>query len=189
MAGTPQTVEVGSREEWRKWLEAHHHHKEGILLVVYRKGSSERYIPYEEIVEEALCYGWIDSTRRKLDDDRTTLLVTPRKPNSGWSRVNKERVERLIATGRMTPAGIAVIERAKANGSWARFDDAAALRMPEDLSTALATEPAAEANFNAFPPSSRRVMLQWVYDAKRPETRSARVREIVEKASRGERAR
>lgn len=189
MPRTPEMVEVGSREEWRAWLAEHHQQKEGILLVTYRKGTSERYIPYEEIVEEALCFGWIDSTRRKLDDERTTLLVTPRKPNSGWSQVNKERVERLIEAGRMTPMGLAVIERAKANDSWTRFDEAAALKVPEDLSGALASQPAAEANFNAFPPLSRREMLQWVFDAKRPETRSARVREIVEKAAKGERAR
>lgn len=189
MATSPEIVEVHDRDEWREWLQANHQQSESILLVTYRQDAGERYIPYEAIVEEALCFGWIDSTRRPLHDGRSTLLLTPRKPGSGWSQANKNRVERLVAAGKIAPAGMAKINQAKQDGSWSRNDDAEALVIPDDLARALADHPEARQHFDAFPPSSRRVMLQWVYDARRPETRARRIEEIATKAARNERAR
>jgi uncharacterized protein YdeI (YjbR/CyaY-like superfamily) len=110
-------VEVESREELRRWLEANHETSPGIWLVTYKKGDP-RYLPYEHVVEEALCFGWIDSKARRVDDRRTSIVLTPRKPRSNWSAPNRARVERLLAAGLMTPAGVAAIERAKADGTW-----------------------------------------------------------------------
>jgi uncharacterized protein YdeI (YjbR/CyaY-like superfamily) len=183
-----QHIEIHSREQWRSWLEAHHTQKESIWVVAYRQAGGSRYVPYEAIAEEALCFGWIDGTRYKHDELRYKLLVAPRKKGSGWSRINKERVERLISTGQMRPAGLAMIERARADGSWSRFDDVDALIVPPDLSRALAAYPDATDNFSAFPPSSQRLILQWIADAKRPETRARRIEETARLADRNERA-
>jgi uncharacterized protein YdeI (YjbR/CyaY-like superfamily) len=111
-------VEVPSREALRRWLEANHESSAGIWLVTYKKGDP-RYLPYNDVVEEALCFGWIDSKARGLDERRTQLTLTPRRPGSNWSDPNKERVERLLALGLMAPAGLAAIERAKEDGTWA----------------------------------------------------------------------
>jgi uncharacterized protein YdeI (YjbR/CyaY-like superfamily) len=178
-----KVVEVANLDEWRAWLEAHHEQQESVLLVTYRKGTSDRYIPTPEIVEEALCFGWIDSTRRKIDDNRSTLLISPRRPRSGWSAINKARVERLIAEGRMTSAGMAKIEQARADGSWTRFDDLDEESLPSDLATALASSSVAGQNFDAFPPSYRRMVIGWVRDAKRQETRERRIERIVSAAA------
>ncbi len=110
-------VEVASREELRRWLERHHEASSGIWLVTYKKGDP-RYLPYEHIVEEALCFGWIDSKARRIDERRTSIVLTPRKPRSNWSAPNRERVERLLAADLMAPAGLAAIERAKDDGTW-----------------------------------------------------------------------
>jgi uncharacterized protein YdeI (YjbR/CyaY-like superfamily) len=182
-----EIIDVASREEWRAWLEAHHEQQESILLVTWRKGTSPRYIPTPEIVEEALCFGWIDSTRRKLDEDRSTLLISPRRPRSGWSAINKARVEKLIAEGKMTPAGMAKIEQAKADGSWTRLDDLDDETLPDDLELSLMSTPDALRHFEAFPPSYRRMAIGWVRDAKRPETRERRIARIVSAAARNER--
>lgn len=185
--GEREIVEVRSREEWRAWLEAHHEQRESILLVTHRKGTSEHYIPYPEIVEEALCFGWIDSTKRRIDDTRSTLLISPRRPRSGWSAVNKARVQKLIAEGRMNPAGMAKIEQAKEDGSWTRLDETEANIMPEELAQALERDRDALANFAAFSPSYRRIMFGWVREAKRAETRERRINRIVAAAARNER--
>ena len=110
-------VEVESREELRRWLERHHETSSGIWLVTYKK-ADPRYLPYEHVVEEALCFGWIDSKARGVDERRTSIVLTPRKPRSNWSGPNRERVERLLAAGLIAPAGLAAIERAKADGTW-----------------------------------------------------------------------
>jgi uncharacterized protein YdeI (YjbR/CyaY-like superfamily) len=139
-------------------------------------------------VEEALCFGWIDSKGRRLDERRTMLLMTPRKPGSGWSRPNKERLERLFAAGVMEPAGIAVVEAAKADGSWTALDDIESLVEPDDLRAALDTAPAARTSWDGFPRSVKRATLEWIAGAKRPQTRAKRVEETVRLAARGERA-
>lgn len=158
------------------------------MLIVHKRSGGERFVPHEELVEEALCFGWIDGTRRAYDDDRILQLFAPRRRSSSWSRVNKERVEHLIAEGRMTDAGMVVIDRAIRDGSWTRFDDAENLVIPEDLRAAFGRHPGSEANFNAFPPSSRKLILHWIIEAKRAETRAKRIEETASMAARNERA-
>lgn len=181
-------VQVESREEWRAWLEKEHDSAESIWLVTFKKASGKPHVPYDAVVEEALCFGWIDGLPRKLDDERSMLLVSPRKPGSAWSKANKERVERMTAVGKMHPAGLRKIEQSKADGSWTFLDDVEALIVPDDLAAALAEHENAEENFAAFPPSSKRGILEWIKQAKRAETRSKRIRETAELASRNIRA-
>ncbi len=178
-------VHVLDRAEWRAWLEQHHATSTGCWLVGATKASGLPAIPYEDSIEEALCFGWIDSHIRKYDGDRSILLHTPRKPRSVWSRPNKERVERLIAAGRMEPAGLAAIESAKANGMWTVLDSAEAGEVPDDLAAALQAEPGARAAFDGFAPSARKAILGWIAMAKRPETRARRIQESARLAAQG----
>ena len=182
-------VHADDRDTWHAWLAANHATARGAWLVTWRPRTGHAYLDYEAAVEEALCFGWVDSTGGHLDDDRGKLYFAPRKPRSVWAATNKARVERLIADGRMSPAGLAAIERAKANGSWDILDAVERLEVPDDLAAALEGLPPATANFAAFPPSARKMLLGWVVTARRPETRAARVREIAEAAARNERAR
>lgn len=179
-------VEVSSRGAWRDWLEAHAARTESVWLVSYRKGRGP-YAPYADLVEEALCFGWIDSLPRRLDERRTMLLMSPRRAGSAWSRLNKQRIERLAASGLMTEAGLAVIEAAKTDGSWTSLDAAGALETPADLAGALARLPNAGARFAAFPPSVRRGILEWIEGAKRPATRARRVAATAAAAAGNER--
>ena len=181
-------VQIESREEWRAWLEVNHESAESIWLVTYKKASGGRYVSYDAVVEEALCFGWIDSLRRRLDDERSILLLSPRKPGSAWSKVNKDRVERMKAAGKIRPAGLRKIEQSKVDGSWEFLDDVEALVIPDDLAAALAEYEDAGENFVAFPRSVKRGILEWIKQAKRAETRSKRVRETAELASRNVRA-
>ena len=158
-----------------------------LARVSWRRGHGPR-VEYEDAVEEALCFGWIDSQGGNVDDARSRQYFAPRNPTSGWAATNKARVERLIADGRMAPAGLAAIERAKANGSWTLLDDVEQGIVPDDLAAALAAHPPAAANFDAFPKSAKRAMLEWVAQAKRPETRARRVLEIAERAATNGRA-
>ena len=181
-------VEADDREAWRAWLESNHATIGGAWLVMWRPKSGRAGLDYESAVEEALCFGWVDSTAGRVDDDRGKLYFAQRKPRSGWAATNKVRIERLIAEGRMAPAGLAAIERAKANGSWEVLDSAERLEVPDDLATALAAQPPAAANFGAFPPSSRKMLLGWIATAQRPETRAGRVAKVADAAARNERA-
>ena len=176
---------VTSRAGWRRWLAANHARKPGIWLVTYKKASGKPYVGYDEIVEEALCFGWIDSRSGTVDEERSKLWVAPRRPGSGWSRLNKERVERLLAAGTLAEPGRRVIESAQADGSWNALDEIEAGIVPPDLATALRGRPAADAAWESFSPSVRKGILQWVASAKRPETRAARIAETVDLASRG----
>jgi len=182
-----EQVEVRSREALRQWLTANHERPDSIWLVTWKK-HTDWHVPWDAVVEEALCFGWIDSQPRKLDDDRSMIRLSPRKPGSGWSGVNKARIERLLAAGLMAPSGLAKIERAKLDGSWTALDSASDLSVPADLQQALAQYPDAAKNFAAFPPSSRRSILEWIAQAKRSETRTARVNETAEMAQLGQRA-
>ncbi|TGE27437.1 YdeI/OmpD-associated family protein [Hymenobacter metallicola] len=177
-----------TRADWRQWLAQHHAASPGVWLVYFKKSSGQPRVSYAEAVEEALCFGWIDSLPRKLDAERTALLFTPRQPRSGWSKVNKERLEQLTAAGLMTPAGLAAVERARQNGAWESLDAAEAGLVPPDLTAALAENEAAARQFAAFSPSARKQLLTWVLGAKRPETRAARVAEVVRRAAVGKRA-
>ena len=173
---------------WRTWLERHHARPEGVWLVTWRSGSGGPHITYEESVEQALCFGWVDSKGKKLDDERTMLWFTRRKRGSGWSRPNKQRIERLLAAGAMAPAGIAVIEAAKADGSWTLLDAVEDLVVPDDLAAAFDARAGSREHWEAFPRSAKRALLEWIVQAKRPETRARRVTETADKAALGERA-
>ena len=177
-----------SREALRLWLSENHTQSESIWLVTYKKAVPAKYIPYDAIVEEALCFGWIDSLPRKLDETRSMLRLSPRKAKSAWSRINKARIEKLIHQGKMTPFGLEKVDQAKADGSWNFLDDVQENSIPDDLLAALSDIPIAKQNFEAFPPSSKRGILEWIKQAKRPETRASRIRETVTKATRNIRA-
>jgi uncharacterized protein YdeI (YjbR/CyaY-like superfamily) len=185
--GDAPEVFAEDRATWRAWLEANHQAAAGAWLVTWRSRSGRRALPYEEAVEEALCYGWVDGTAGTVDEERGKLYFAPRKPNSGWAATNKARVERLIADGRMAPAGLAAIERAKANGSWELLDSVERLDVPPDLAAAFDALPQAATNFAAFPPSARKQALTSLVMARRPQTRAERVRRIAEAAARNER--
>lgn len=177
-------VEVKDRAAWRAWLKRHHTRTEGIWLVRWKKARSDKYIAYEAIVEEALCFGWIDATARPLDHERSLQLICPRKPKSVWSKMNKARVERLITAGRMTPAGLKAIEVARANGAWNSLDEVESLVIPEDLAHALARNKKAKEHFDAFPRSALKYVLLWVTSARTEATRKKRIAETVALAAR-----
>lgn len=179
MADRPE-VHVDSGAELRAWLEANHDSSDGVWLVTHKKTSATGpYVSWTEIVDELIAFGWVDSVQKRLDEDRSKIQITPRKPQSKWSRVNKERVERLTAEGRMAPPGIAMVELAKETGTWTALDAVERLEEPDDLRAALDAEPDARRHYDAFPPSSRRAILEWVTSAKRPATREARIAETV----------
>jgi uncharacterized protein YdeI (YjbR/CyaY-like superfamily) len=182
------SVHPATRDDWRAWLEQNHTRPEGIWFVSYKKAAGKPRVTYEDAVEEALCFGWIDSKGGTVDDERTMLWMAPRKPRTGWSRPNKERIERLVAEGRMAPPGLAKIEAAKQDGSWTLLDASEALEMPAELEDALASHPDAARHFAAFPPSARKAILQWISLAKRPETRAARIAETARLANENVRA-
>ena len=157
-------------------------------LISSKKATGEPRVEYDEAVEEALCFGWIDSVARALDETRSMLRFSPRKPRSGWSRPNKIRIERLLAAGLMTPAGQAKIDAAIADGSWTKLDAVEDLEVPDDLAKACAAYPDARAYFDAFPRSVRRGILEWIAQAKRPETRAKRIEETARLAQSNYRA-
>jgi uncharacterized protein YdeI (YjbR/CyaY-like superfamily) len=179
---------VDSRKAWRQWLQNNHRSSGAIWLVTYKKADAARYLPYNDIVEEALCFGWVDSLPRSLDAARSMLLLAPRKPKSAWSRLNKERAERLIAEGRMHAAGLAVIEAAKASGTWTKLDQIEELKVPDDLAKELARNRKAREFFEAFPRSVKRGILEWIIQARKPETRARRVADTVRLAADNKRA-
>lgn len=176
-------VEVKSVRALRQWLANHHQQAESIWLVTYKKHTGDTYVSKDDIVDEALCYGWIDSVPRKLDAERTMVMLSPRKPNSAWSKVNKDKVKILSEQGRLQAAGLKAIEIAKSNGQWDALNDVDTLTMPNDLQSALSRNPAANKNFNAFAPSSIRGILEWIQSAKRDETRARRISETVRLAA------
>ncbi len=180
-------VEIASRAELRAWLAAHHGQDRGVWLVTWKKAEGDRHVSVPEIVQECLCFGWVDSLSRGKDDRRSMLYISPRKPGSNWSQVNKDHVARLEDAGLMTPAGRAVIDRAKADGTWTALDDVEALVIPPDLQAAFDTAEGTEAVWHAWPRSVKRGALEILLNAKRPATRAAKVAEILRCASAGER--
>ena len=175
--------------QWQAWLAAHHERTGGVWLVQWKRHTGRPALTYEEAVSEALAWGWVDSTAGTVDADRSKLWFAPRRPRSGWSRPNKERVERLLAEGRMQPAGQRCIDLARANGCWTMLDDVEDLVVPDDLAVALDARPGARTHWDAFPRSPRRAMLAWLVEARRPDTRVRRITEIADRAARNERAR
>lgn len=180
-------IHPASAAEWRAWLAEHHATAPGVWLVTWRSGSGRTPVADEDQVLEALAYGWIDATVRRLDDERRMTYFAPRRKGSGWARSNRARIERLRAEGRMAPAGEAAVERAVADGSWTLYDDAVDLVVPEDLEEAFARHPGSRAHWEAFPPSSREQVLFWIGQARRPATRERRIEETARLAAEGTR--
>jgi uncharacterized protein YdeI (YjbR/CyaY-like superfamily) len=178
-----ETFHASGRREWRRWLEANHDRSPGVWLISFKKASGKPRVSYDEAVEEALCFGWIDSRANALDDERSMQLYSPRRPRSPWSKLNKQRIERLVAQGLMTPAGLAKIEAAKQDGSWGAYDAIEALTVPPDLEAALTARPTARRYFQQFSDSSKKQLLWWVESAKRPETRAKRIEQVVTAAA------
>jgi len=178
-----KTYYAKDRKTWRRWLEKNYAKSPGIWLIYYKKASGKPRVTYNDAVEEALCFGWIDSTVKSLDDDRYMQRFTPRKPKSGWSGINKQRIEKILTAGLMTQAGLAKIEVAKKDGSWISMDKIYApadqLTVPAELEKAFSRNKKAKSNFYNFPVFTRRQFLYWINDAKRPETRKARIKQAV----------
>lgn len=177
---TPE-VEVRSRADLRAWLEANHASSGPVWIVVYKK-HHEHYVSWDDLVSELLCFGWIDSLKHRVDEDRSRQYVSPRKPGSNWSGINKRKVAALGRAGLMTEAGRAVIVRAKRDGSWAFLDDIEALVVPPDLEARLAEDAEAAANFEAFPRSAKMAFLYWLKSAKAEGTRAKRLDETLRAA-------
>ena len=167
------------RSEWRKWLEKNHATSSGVWLIYYKKGSGKPSVSYDEAVEEALCFGWIDSRVNALDDERYMQFFCPRKPKSSWSKLNKQRVEQLIQNGLMTAAGLEKIEAAKRDASWSALDAIEDLQFSADFMEALNSNNTAYDNFMAFSTSSKKNIVRWIESAKRLETRLKRIEETV----------
>lgn len=173
------TFYARNRQEWRDWLVKNHAVSPGVWLVYYKKGSDKPSVSYEEAVEEALSFGWIDSKVNSLDEERYMQVFTPRKPRSSWSKLNKQRVERLIKNGQMTAVGLEKVEAAKRDGSWNKLDAIDDLEVPADLAEALADNQKAYDNFMAFSSSSKKIIVYWIEEAKRTETRKNRIEKTV----------
>jgi uncharacterized protein YdeI (YjbR/CyaY-like superfamily) len=180
----PNSFHPKSRAEWRKWLEDNHTRTEGVWLVSYKKATGKPRFD----IEEAVCFGRIDSKGGKVDDERSMVWITPRKARTGWSKINKERVEKLIKARLMSAAGLAKVEAAKQDGSWNALDAVEALEIPSDLEKAFSKNKTARGYFEAFPRSVKRAILEWISSAKRPETRAQRIQETVTKAEQNIRA-
>lgn len=176
------------RAAWRAWLMANHTQTTGVWVITWKKAAERPTPSYDDLVEEALCFGWVDSKPGKLDALRTMLYFAPRKVGSAWSRPNKQRVERLVAAGQMHASGQAKIDAAKADGSWTLLDAVEDLVIPADLGAALDRHPEARQHFEAFPRSAKRGILEWIAQAKRPETRARRIEETASLAAVNQRA-
>ncbi|MFE5504083.1 YdeI family protein [Amycolatopsis japonica] len=177
---------AASPAEWRAWLAENAGTEKEVWLVIQHKDSGVPSVRIEEAMEQALCFGWIDGLHRKNDTTSSRLRFTPRNPRSTWSRVNRERAARLIAEGQMTERGQAMIDLAKAKGRWQVVPDGDGV--PEDLRARLDADEAARTHFEKFPPSSKRLILEWILTAKKPETRERRITRTVELAAVGVRA-
>jgi uncharacterized protein YdeI (YjbR/CyaY-like superfamily) len=180
-------IQIDSLAALRDWLEVNNSQTESVWLVSFKKGRGA-YVPYSDIVDELLCYGWIDSVPRKLDEDRTMLLISPRRAKSNWSKVNKDKIAKLELMGRMKPLGLQKVMQAKQEGTWDALNAVDELSEPSDLRAALDESPLAREHWNAFPPSARRGILEWIGNAKGAETRQRRVAETAELAAQNIRA-
>lgn len=177
-----------TRKALRTWLEKHHDTEASLWVIMYHKKSQTPSVHYEDVAEEGLCFGWIDSKANSRDAESYYLFFSKRKPKSVWSKINKARIEKLIAAGQMTSAGQQAIDLAKQNGSWNTLNASDNLEIPDDLKNAFAKHKLAKTNFDAFSASAKRILLEWIFSAKRPETREKRIRETVEAASQNRKA-
>ena len=178
-----------TRKQWRTWLMHNHTSARGVWLCSWRSNSGRPRCPYPEAVEEAICFGWIDSTNTNLDEERSLQLITRRRPKSSWTRLNRERAADMEQRGLMTDAGRRAIAAAKSNGWWTISDQVEDLEEPPDLTAALDRAPQARSNWDGFPPSARKQMLWWIISAARDATRAGRITHVVTEAANGQRAR
>jgi uncharacterized protein YdeI (YjbR/CyaY-like superfamily) len=174
-----ETFYPSNKQEWRDWLEVNHDTKLSIWVIFYKKSSNIPTITWSESVDEALCYGWIDSVKKSIDSEKSIQFFSRRKPNSTWSKINKEKVKSLIEIGKMTEAGLKCIEIAKQNGTWTILDEVEELIIPKDLESAFDNLPGSMEFFQSLTKTSRKVMLQWIVMAKQNETRQKRILEIA----------
>jgi uncharacterized protein YdeI (YjbR/CyaY-like superfamily) len=181
--GNPAGFYAKDRQAWREWLEKNHAKEKSVWLILYHAGSATPGVSYNDAVEEAICFGWIDSKPKKRDDESSLLLFSQRKPKSKWSRINRDRAERMISEMRMMEAGMRMIDLAKESGTWTALEDVQKNVIPLDLQKALDGDLTAKEYFNAFPPSSKRIILEWILNAKRPGTREKRIQETVRLAA------
>ncbi|OZC91731.1 hypothetical protein CH254_04435 [Rhodococcus sp. 06-412-2C] len=180
---------VESRAQWRTWLAHNHTSTRGMWLCSWRNTTDRPRCPYPDAVEEAICFGWIDSTGSNLDDERSLQLFTPRRPKSPWTRLNRQRAADMEDRGLMTEAGRRAIAAAKSNGWWTIADQVEDLQEPLELTTALDRNPSARSTWDGFPPSARKQMLWWIVSAARDDTRAGRITQVVAEAAAGRRAR
>ena len=183
-----KTFHAKDAAAWRQWLQQNHAKEKSVWLIIFRKKSSTPSVYYSEAVDEALCFGWIDSKPNKRDDESFFLFFARRNPKSNWSKINKVKVEKLVAENRMAAAGLQMVETAKQNGAWYALDEVEALILPEDLNYALAENPAALKNFEDFPRSVKKGILEWIRNAKQSATREKRIMETVTLAAQNIRA-
>ena len=174
-----ETFYPKTKKDWRKWLQKNHSSKQFIWIIQYKKSAGKPTITWSEAVDEALCFGWIDSIRKTIDDEKFIQFFSRRKPNGTWSKINKIKIEQLIEKGLMAKAGHESIEAAKLNGSWTILDEVEELVIPKDLQKAFKIIPGSKTFFMSLSKSVRKMMLQWVVLAKRPETRQNRINEIA----------
>ena len=172
-----------SKADWREWLKKNHESKQSVWLVYHKKNSGVSSIAWSEAVDVALCFGWVDSRRKSVDNEKFIQFFSQRKTNTTWSKINKEKVQRLIDEGLMEKAGHSSIAIAKQNGSWAILDKVEELKIPKDLNAAFKMKPGAKKLFLGLSKSVRKAMLQWIVLAKRRETRQKRITEVVELAA------
>lgn len=184
----PDSFHPADRKAWRKWLEKNHATRVSVWVIFTKKTKEGvRHLSWSDAVDEALCFGWIDSRAKTIDEDHYMQFFSRRKPKSIWSKINKEKVDRLIEEGLMSEAGLRSIEVAKRNGSWSSLDDVEALIIPKDLAAAFRKHKGSKAYFEGLSKSVRKMMLHWITFAKLPETRQRRIDELVESAGKGER--
>lgn len=178
-----ETIYASDRASWREWLAKNHRTSPGVWLIYYKVKSGKPSVRYKDAVKEALCFGWIDSKVKSLDEERYMQIFTPRKPRSVWSKLNKQYIEEIIEQGLMTEAGFEKIDAAKQNGSWTTLDEIEALTIPMDLKQSLEANEAANRNFQAFSNSLKKNILFWIDSAKRPETRLKRIEQTINSAA------
>jgi uncharacterized protein YdeI (YjbR/CyaY-like superfamily) len=180
-----KTLHVTNRDEWRAWLEENHAAEREVWLIYHKRHTGSPRIPYDDAVEEAICFGWIDSIVRKLDEEKYAQKFTPRNDKSKWSELNRRRAERMIKEGRMTEAGLAKFQQAGKPDAKAAAMRAPGKKLvvPPDLREALAANKKAQENFNNFAPGYKRLYIRWISAAKRPETRAKRIKQTVKWSS------
>jgi len=178
-----ETFYPTNKKEWRQWLQQNHNTKQSIWVVMYKKDSGIPTITWSDAVDEAICFGWIDSTKRAIDHQQSIQYFTRRKLTSAWSKINKAKVERLTNDGLMAQAGLNSIEIAKQNGSWSILDEVEELVIPKDLDKAFKLHPGSKDFFMGLSKSIKKMMLHWIIAAKRSETREKRITELAELAA------